>query len=91
MLCPLLILVLALAASTFVSARPSSSAPAPAPRRLGPSLSEFLGSLAKPAEEETKRQTSYDATTVEMCTGTQFTGQCYNATWPTDECIDLKG
>lgn len=65
-----------------------SPSPIPLTRNIGPSLTEFLEK-----RQSTTNTTSPSApnSTVELCTLPNFAGQCYNATWPVNTCVDLRG
>lgn len=66
-----------------------SPSPIPLTRNIGPSLTEFL----EKRQSTTTNTTSPSApnTTVELCTLPNFAGQCYNATWSVNTCVDLRG
>lgn len=86
-----------LAATAFPSNHPSRDiegnqdlqSPSPIslalPRNIGPSLTEFL------EKRQSTNTTSPPNATVELCTLPNFAGQCYNATWPVNTCVDLRG
>ncbi|KAK4505617.1 hypothetical protein PRZ48_003580 [Zasmidium cellare] len=54
-----------------------------------PSLDEFLSSPM--TFEKRQSNTSLPSAPVQLCTQPSFSGQCTNATWPVNECIDLRG
>lgn len=62
-----------------------SPSPISLARSIGPSLTEFL------EKRQSTNTTSPPNATVELCTLPNFAGQCYNATWPVNTCVDLRG
>ncbi|KAF2162186.1 hypothetical protein M409DRAFT_27564 [Zasmidium cellare ATCC 36951] len=57
-----------------------------------PSLEEFLSSpMTFEKRQSNSSNTNLPSATVQLCTAPSFKGECTNATWPVNQCIDLKG
>lgn len=64
------------------------------PKDPAPTLDEFLSSpmtFEKRQSNTSTSSTSLPDATVQLCTQPDFKGECTNATWSVNQCIDLRG